>query len=186
MKFLAFLIAGGASASAFGFTLPFFDDFEQEGTGLNYNSFQNWDVTSGTVDVITGFGGNGKIVDLDGSTSNSGLFKTKTGLTVTAGDQIILSFRLRGNGRGGNDTAIVNFGSAYYESFTKAANDGWETITRTITFGAAESAFLSFENQSNDNVGLLLDEVSVAAVPEPATLTALALGGLALLRRRSR
>lgn len=173
-------------ASAFSFTLPFFDNFEQEGSALNYDSFLNWDVTDGTVDVISGYGGNGKIVDLDGSTGNSGLFKTKTGLTVTGGDQVILSFRLRGNARGGTDTAFVNFGSAYSESFTRAAGDEWETITRTITFGTSESAFLSFDNPSNDNVGLLLDEVSVTAVPEPVSLIAIAMGGLALIRRRVR
>lgn len=72
---------------------------------LNYNSFINWDVIGGNVDLI-GPGlfdflpGNGLYVDLAGSTAPAyGLMKSKTTFALTAGTTYQLSAKLAGNQR---------------------------------------------------------------------------------------
>ena len=74
-----------------------------------------WTVSSGTVDLIgTSFidilPGNGNYIDLDGSTSNSGVFANSVNLT--GGVTYTLSFYLAGSQRGSTETANVNFGTA--------------------------------------------------------------------------
>ncbi len=83
-------------------TILFQDDFNSENGGsgaLNYNSFANWDVTDGTVDLIgTNFydfhPGNGLYVDLDGSTSNAGVLTTKQEFTYQMNTWYRLEFDL--------------------------------------------------------------------------------------------
>lgn len=71
------------------------DDFNSESLGLNYNSFANWTVSNGTVDLIgPGFFalcGGSRCVDLDGSTSNAGDLTTTNDFAAGTYE---LSFRL--------------------------------------------------------------------------------------------
>jgi hypothetical protein len=92
----------------------FFDDFNGETTGLNKANFANWDVTDGSVDLVSGVGfcapaASGNCVDLDGSTGNAGVFSTKTTFNLPAGDYE-LSFVLGGSHRGGTDDVQVRLG----------------------------------------------------------------------------
>ncbi len=41
-----------------------------------------------------------------------------------------------------------------------------------------------FDNDKIDGTGPLYDNVSIVVIPEPATMTLIGLGGLALIRRR--
>lgn len=182
-----------ASATAAHAATPVFaDNFNGDTLALNATSFLGgWTVSSGTVDVIgTGFydeiPGNGHYIDLDGSTSQAGLF-SKT-LNLTAGTTYTATFDLGGNHRGyAADTVDVNFG-ATSASYTLASADAFGGHTLSFTAGASGVYALSFHNHGGDNVGALLDNVSVTAVPEPATygmmLAGLACVGWMARRRR--
>ena len=66
---------------------------------------------------------------------------------------------------------------------TLTAEIGGNSISTDITFDGVSSGFLSlYSNQ----VGLTLDNLAVSAIPEPASLSLLGAGGLALLARRRR
>lgn len=183
---LAFAASGTAQAA------PVFEDnFDSYTLATNTTAFGgNWTVTNGTVDVIgTGFfdfyPGNGKYIDLDGSSSNAGLFSTKS-LTLNAGDYTV-QFSLGGSTRGDTNSVVVNFGS-YSETFTLGSASPLTVYTRTVSFASAGNAFLSFENSGGDNLGIILDNVSISAVPEPETfammLSGIGLMGFAASRRR--
>jgi hypothetical protein len=103
----ALVVAMGAqSASAVEL---FFDNFNAEGgapsnTTLNYNSFANFTVEDGTVDLIGtpnvyGLTGDIKYVDLDGSTDDAGYLLTRDVFSFSAGDTITLNFVASGNQR---------------------------------------------------------------------------------------
>ncbi len=168
----------------------FSDNFNTEngGTGqLNFNAFTQWDVTDGTVDLIpTGsqfdfYPGNGLYVDLDGSSSNAGVLTTKT---VFDPGTYNLSFVLGGNARGAaSDNVTVSLGLGNFsEVFTLASNAPLATVLRTITLTSASK--LSFSNAGGDNIGAILDNVNVTAVPTPALLPGLIGMGVAALRKR--
>ena len=187
LLFAAVLTAAvGGTASA----APLFSDnfnTENGGTGvLNYTGFANWTVPGGSVDLIgNGFfdfyPGNGLYIDLDGSTGAGGTLKSTT---VFAAGTYTLTFDLGGNARGaGNDTLTVSLGS-WSEVFNVPDTFPLTTITRTFTTTGGN---LSFANGGGDNQGIILDNVSVSATPEPVSLVVfggLLAGGGWLVRRR--
>ena len=141
-----------------------------------------WTVSDGTVDLIGAGGadlipGNGQYVDLDGSTSNSGLFSNNVNLA--GGTTYTLSFDLGGSHRGTAETVNVNFGSTA-ASYTLSSADPFSTLSLNFTPGSNGSYGISYLNVGGDNVGALLDNVSVSAVPEPETY-AMLLAGLGLM-----
>jgi len=145
------------------------DNFNSESQGLNYNSFANWDVSNGTVDLIgPGFFplcGGSNCVDLDGSTGNAGDLTTKDAFSI---GKYELTFRIAGSQRGQNaDGVTVTFGDMN-ESFKKASTDPFELITRIVMLSSAD--FLAFSHAGGDNIGILLDDVTITAVPLPAAL----------------
>jgi len=192
-----FLIASAILAlSAGAQAAPVFsDNFDANAGELNAVP-AGWTVTGGTVDII-GSGtnwdyipGSGKFIDLDGSTNQPGLlarsFNTIAGMTYTA------TFDLAGNhvvGYPDNDTVAVSFGTASQSYSNFAKNQGWTTFTLNFTAATTGSTVLSFKNSGSDNVGLLLDNVNVAAVPEPGEwammLAGLGIVGFMARRRRT-
>jgi hypothetical protein len=149
------------------------DNFDAENGGVagpgtstrNYNAFANWNVIDGTVD-LSGPGdfnvlpGNGLYLDLDGSTADSGILESKTTFNLPAGTYRLM-FNLAGNRRGGVDRVTVTLGSVFSEAFELPSNAGFTTIVRNIVVTSATSGKLSFENAGGDNVGLILDAVSL-------------------------
>ncbi len=197
MTFRHALIALAAAATTAGAqaAVIFSDNFDGNTTGLSKTP-SGWTVTNGTVDIIgtspTSFDllpGNGAYIDLDGSSGNAG--ELSISLNLTAGVSYTASYFLAGNRRGGNDTVTVTFGSAS-QSHTLAATTGFTPFSLDFTPLTTGSYTLMFANAGGDNVGLLLDRVTVRSadvndVPTPPSL-ALALAGLlalGALRRRA-
>jgi len=166
------------------------DNFDGLPSHTNYAAFSNWNVTNGTVDAIQVgniWGLNcvaGGCVDLDGSTGNAGDLISKDGFFVGT---YTLEFSLSGNQRRiPSDSLVVSLGS-FSESFTLDPTDPWQVFIRTVTV-AADGSKLSFSHAGGDNIGILLDNVSVSAVPIPAAafMFAPALLGFMGLRRKAK
>lgn len=170
------------------------DGFENEGQGssvLNYNSFINWDVTDGTVDLIK----NGNqwgitcssgsfCVDLDGSTGDAGILTSKNGFS--AGTYKV-SFDLSGNQRGGPfDQISVLFGAGLLVNHLLLDwDENWHTYSFLVDLVDGDQ--LSFRNFGGDNVGAILDNIHVSAVPIPAAVWLFGSGlmGFLAMRRRA-
>jgi hypothetical protein len=160
------------------------------------------------------------IVDLDGSPGPATI-ASSTSYSFNAGDRITLSFLLSGNQRSsGSDDFILGWtlnaatpltnalGTGYFSfinvasalapasgslSITLAGNDPYALSSVSFTAGAAGTLGFSFGTTSFDNVGPLLDNVSldISAVPSPIVGAGfpgllMALGGLVVLARRRR
>ncbi len=166
------------------------DSFDSVPSQTNYTSFSNWDVSNGTVDAIqvgNPWGLNcvtGGCVDLDGSTGNAGDLTSKDGFSA---GQYTLSFDLSGNQRNSaSDGLTVKFGDYEY-TFNLASNAVWTTFLIS-SVNVNEGDKLSFMHAGGDNIGIMLDNVSVSAVPIPAAafLFAPALLGFMGLRRKAK
>lgn len=188
------LAAGAGNATA---APLFFDDFTQEGYGLN-TSLDNWTIADGFVDVVgdplffEGLCTDGpspdKCVDLDGSQGNAGRIES-IGILLGPGTYAF-SYWLKGNSRILNEDTvrvIVETGVTGGVSHTLAGDAPWQQFTQFFTLAAPQTVNLVFDHSGGDNVGILLDNVSLTQVPEPATLSLVGLGLVAAgLRRRMR
>ena len=186
---VAVAFCGLASVGHAGFVL--FDDFDAEVPALNQDVFQNFVVFDGTVDLVsTGMfsivcaGGTGNCVDLDGSTQDSGVL---TSQEIFGPGLFELRFFLSGNQRDGNtDSVLVSLGDLE-ETFSLVGTSGFQEFVRVVTIDETGSQ-LRFAGLGGDNVGLVLDDVSLARVPEVGSLSLLLLwavvGGVARVRRR--
>jgi hypothetical protein len=158
---------------------------------LNYTDFANWTVSNGTVDLIgvntqwDFYPGNGLYVDLDGSTNQAGLLSSKI---IFAPGSYVVSFDLGGSQREGYDNGNVvdiTMGiSDIITNITLNTSDPLQLFTYNIKITTAGA--LTFQNLGGDNVGAILDNVTVSAVPEPISLLLFGLGlvGLAGIRRK--
>jgi hypothetical protein len=165
--------------------------FEAKSYGNSYKQLSNDGVTGGwyaetdlleigaaSVYGVTGQNGN-QVLELDAKKNakvSQNLKTTKSSYSVT------FSAALRKNvaktSQGGdlywNDVKIGSFlpGSTKMESYK-------------FTVSGTGNDKISFVGTgTSDSYGSLIDNVSVQAVPEPTSMAALAMGGIALLRRR--
>lgn len=175
----------------------FFDDFSQEQKATN-TQLDNWTIARGTVDVVgdpdffaglcTGGPSPSHCVDLDGSTSSAARIES-TGIALGPGSYQF-SFWLRGNARNSStDTVrmIVETGVTPGESFVLGGNAPWTEYIRFFSLQAPQVVNLVFDHAGGDNIGILLDNVRLEQVPEPALLALLGFGlaGACARRRRS-
>ncbi len=171
---------GGASAANAG-VVVFSDNFDSYSYAINWPGSAKWDVSQGSVDLIgagTPFSllptSYGKYVDLDGTSYKAGGISTTT--TFDAGTYE-LSFVLAGGLRSADmtsKTTTISLGD-WSETITLPWNAGPSVYSALVT---TAGGVLSFKDASggNDNIGNLLDDVSVTAVPEASTWAMLLAG----------
>lgn len=166
----------------------------------NFNSFDQFGVTDGTVDILSSGGKfnlscatGGACVDLDGSSNNSGLFSS-IALDFAAGVNYVFNASLSGSQRGsGSDTGSYGITGIFEATYNLGAGDPFADFSQSFTVSSDTTGSIFFQDDGNDNVGAILDKVSVtgtpsgmAPVPLPASALLLlgALGGIAGMRRR--
>lgn len=196
-----------ASAALAGANLVSDGDFNSpavSGTYATYNSGQSfgagsvWTVGSGSVDQIGTYWqttpDGGDSIDLDGTSPGS----LSQDVGKLAAGSYELTFYLSGNPDGGPTTkqaSITLGGTPQTVSYTLTgansdSNMLWtpEKLFFTTTGGDTSLAFTSLDS-GNTPYGAAIGEISLVAVPEPATWTMLMLGVGALgagLRRSRR
>lgn len=153
---------------------------------LNFNSFQNWNVTRGTVDFknVGGvfpslwynnpsapFNPSFSFVDLDGTTRTSGQLTSKNSINLNPGSYR-LSFDLAGNmGRDPNnhsDGVTVRLdGLGISHHYEMGWNEDFNTKTIDFDVTTPTSTTISFANESddptslNDNMGPMLANINL-------------------------
>lgn len=171
-------------------TVLFSQDFDAENGGVpttNFTSLSNLVVTSGSVDLIGNgfadfFPGNGLYLDMDGTSGGGGTIESQASFTLTPG-RYLLQFDL-GNtddqfGGVENENVLeVSLGAAYTETFRRNGLTPFETISRPIDITTTTVAPLRLAQGGGDNLGVLIDNLSLTLIPEP---TAVGLLGVSLL-----
>jgi hypothetical protein len=199
---LAILIAPGPARGDI-ITPVFWDGFEGDQGDVLNSTLLKWNVTSGSIDVLSagnlcGPSGNySNCVDLDGTGALSGTMQTKQTFALDA-TTYRLSFDLAGSNRpwgSAYDSVTVTLGNYYSETFTLFRTDPFQTFVRDIALANIGSGKIGFATQGNDMMGLLLDNVSLSRItfdeviiptPEPGAWELLlsAVMGLAIWRFR--
>jgi len=187
------ILAGGIAAATFLAAVPatavtFTDNFDAENGGasmLNYTGFANF-TTIGQVDLVKSGDYNitcsGSCVDLDGTSGPGGLLSGV--FHYNAGDVVTLSFDLGGSQRianGLDNFTVVLFSTTdgnVFDAFDVASTDPFKNYSYFFTASGTGSVQFSLGTDSQDNIGPLLDNVSlnIAPVPEPATWAMMMLG----------
>jgi hypothetical protein len=162
----------------------FLDTFNTENGGvgkLNYTGFANWNVTAGSVDLIGNglfdiYPGNGLYVDLNGSTGVSG---TLTSKVLFSPGTYEFSFEIGNNIGGSNNpnSVTVSVGN-YDQTFTRTGAVPLETIRADVTITTASAIVFATPSSDSDDIGIIIDNVSLSSVPEPSSAVLAAIGAL--------
>lgn len=164
-----------------------------------YSSIPGWTTLNGSGievernTVVTAQSGS-QYVELD-SYNNSAMYQQISGLTVGASYDLSLWYHARTN-NGSNDNGINVYWGDFLpgnetiniEGLTLSNTPDWIQLTKTLV-ATSSSMYLTFGADGlNNSLGGFVDNVSLTAVPEPATLSLFGLGlaGLLLARRKQK
>lgn len=189
------LALGAGSAEA---AVIFSDNFNSEPVGVPATSLMNFNIVSGSVDVIgagSGFDfypGNGRYLDLDGTTGASNDPASQiASKTLFGPGTYTISFDLGGSQRNdGINSTLVSLGNSS-QTYSLLSTAGLSMFTLTATVTGAPAALTFTELGASDNIGNILDNVRVSSVPLPASApmfgaALLALGGLGYAAKRKK
>lgn len=138
------------------------DNFDSEIPGRNNPTLMNWTISNGTIDVI-GFGdfdplpGNGRYLDLDGSSNNAGQLTSIATFIFNPGDVVELQFDLAGNNNGSNDIdfVTVSLGDLFSDTFSLASSQPFITFNQTLNVSSAITTQLIFDHSGGDQIGMI-------------------------------
>jgi hypothetical protein len=155
----------------------FESDTSESVSAPNSLSSNDWQVTSGTSYVADfasdAHSGNNYVeISPDGDTST-----IQQTLTTQSGADYNLSFYYEVIV---TDPTTIDFGS-HTETISDTTTGGWVPATYDDLSASSSSTVLSF---STANEGVFIDDVSVTAVPEPASLGLLSVAGIGIMARR--
>jgi hypothetical protein len=146
------------------------DDFNVENQGLyqlNYHSFMNWDVVSGSVDLVgtPPFDDflpktQGLYVDLDGTSKAAGTLQTKQRFKLVPGTYRV-EFKMSGTPRPNQppNTVAISVGDYFSESITLESFAPLQTYTRTFAVNRKGDANLRFTHSGGDDYGNFIDDI---------------------------
>lgn len=189
---LAALLPAGASANlvvngSFEDGLIANDGFRTVPSGDTF--LTGWTVLGTSVDIVSGpnrfpaADGN-QSVDLAGTPGPGGVSQM---IATSIGQAYTVRFALSRNDEGGveADKDVDFMFGGHSENLLGPVMGSWTYFERVIVATAA-STELRFSSDNAGFFGGLVDDVSVEAVPEPASMAALTLGAAGLLVRRRR
>ena len=169
------------------------DDFDALLTATVLNAdVAGWEELNGTVDYLkSGFGGvscrggSGGCIDLDGSTGSAADFTSSATFNLLTGNTYTLTYWFSGSQRSGLDSMTVSFGGQTNTHANITAGAPFSQFSLVVVPLVNTTSNLVFSHAGGDNVGLVLDDVSLDAspagvVPEPSSVLLLS-GGLGIL-----
>lgn len=154
--------------------------------GFDTGTFSGWTLstsTRNTVETTNGeftaqAGGAYAQLSFPQGSSNNNDATLSQSFSATAGQSLVLSFYLQGDGGTPSDFKVAFDGTVLQSLSPVPDTNGWVLYSFNVTSAASNTLTFSFNDQASGNSSNIgLDSVSIAAaVPEPSTWAMMLLG----------